>query len=134
MIELYQARVVDLLEAAGIVSGVGSPPDNIRTPYTFVWGPPVVEDSVTAAGCDENVNLEFHIQVVADQAANVHVEVAKVKAAVKDKALPIDGWHCSPLEVIGATQVQTETTPVEPSTNQPVAWCTLHIRFQADKE
>lgn len=132
-IELYQARVASLLLAAGIVSGVGDPPDSISTPYSFVWGPVPVEKSLTVAGQDQSVDLEFHIQVVDDQPAKVLLLAGRVKAAISDQELDIDGWRCSPLKVTGSTDVQTARGAIDPDTNQYPAWCTLHVKFRATK-
>lgn len=133
-IELYQARMAALIEAAGIVSGVGDPPDNIATPFTFVWGPVPVEASHTAAGCDQQVDLEFHVQVVDDQPAKVLLLAGRVKDAIRDKELDIAGWRCFPLKITGSEPVQTARGAIDPDTNQYPAWCTLHVRLQATKE
>ena len=134
MIETYLARIAALIEASGIRSGVGKPPDNLSPPFTFVWGPIPIEDSVTAAGCDEMVDLEFHVQIVHDQSAQVLLLAGQVKKALADQTINIAGWRTFPIKLMDSTPVQTARAVIETTTNQDPAWATLNARFRAVKE
>ena len=134
MIELVYARTADLIQSAGTPCFVGDPPENIPPPYAFVWGPVPTEYALTPAGVDEQVDLEFHVQVVAKEAASVLLLAGALKLLLRGAVLPVEGWRVFPLRVTGSTDVQTARGVVEPATGLYPAWSTLHLRLQATKE
>lgn len=133
MIELVYARAADRVSLVAPCF-VGDPPDNCPVPYVFVWGPLPVEEALTAAGCDDVVDLRFHVTVVDKQAPDVLLLAGRVKESLRDVELSIEGWRTFPLQVTGSEPVQTSRrVPVEESNTYP-AWVVLHLRFQATKE
>ena len=134
MIELVYARVADVLNTEVETCFVGDPPDNIDTPYLFVWGPLPIGGSVTAAGCDETVDTVLHIQVVAKQAPDVLVLAGRVSRALQGLAVDVSDWTVFPLKVAGSTNVQTARGVANETSNTYPAWLTLSARLQATRE
>lgn len=134
MTYLVYANTANLLEAAGVRCEVGDPTDVVDVPYTFVWGPLPVEYALTAAGSDDNLDVEYHVQVVAAYPAAVMKLADQVKNTLRNAVLDLPGFRVFPLKVTGSTPVQTARGVANEDTNTYPAWLTLHLRLQATKE
>lgn len=134
MIELVYAQISAMLDAEVEPCWVGDPPDNIGTPYLFVWGPLPVGEAVSAGGCDESVDRTLYVQVVAKQSPDVFLLAGRVKRALDGFSVGVDGWTVFPLKVTGSTKVQTAGSVANEASNTYPAWLTLEVRLQATKE
>lgn len=134
MIELVYARVADLLNTEVETCFVGDPPDNVPVPYLFVWGPLPVGRALSAAGCDDTVDVTVNVQVVAKQAPDVLVLAGRVSRALQGLTVDVSDWTVFPLKVAGSTNVQTARGVANESSNTYPAWLTLTARLQATRE
>lgn len=130
---LAYMRVADLISEIAPCF-VGDPPDNIPTPYCFVWGPIPVESPRTLAASLETLALPFHVQVVAKQAPDALLLADAVKEALRRAEVQVSGWRVFPLKVTGSEPVQTVRSVANQSSNTYPAWVTLHVLLTAAKE
>ena len=133
MIELLYARVADLITESGTPCFIAEA-KNVEPPYCIVWGQLPVERAFLAAGVDQQVNLDFNVQVVAKDPASVFLLSGEVKRVLQGAVIPAAGWRVFPLKVTGSTQIQIDRGAVEPLTNQYPAFLTLHVNIRASKE
>lgn len=128
-------RLATLTSAGAAVKAyVGDPPSNPGMPFVFVWGPPTLTSSEAMSGCDGDVDVRLHVQVVAPTTANVLALADDVTARLRGWAPTIEGWRCFPLAHVGVTDVRSDNSTVGAQANRAPRYCTVTFRAQATPE
>lgn len=113
---------------------IGDPPSNPGPPFVFVWGPPTLAASEAMSGCDGDVDVRLHVQVVAATTANVLALADDVTAHLRGWAPTVEGWRCFPLAHVGVTDVRADNSTVAAPANRAPRYCTVTFRAQATPE
>lgn len=110
---------------------VGDPPSNPGLPFVFVWGPPTLATSEAVGGCDADVDVRLHVQVVAATTANVLDLADQATARLTGWAPTVPGWRCFPLAHVGVTEVRADNSTVGAPANRAPRYCTITLRARA---
>ena len=113
---------------------VGDPPGNPGLPFVFVWGPPTLAASEAVSGCDGDVDVRLHVQVVAATTVNVLDLADQATARLAGLTPAVDGWRCFPLVHVGVTEVRADNSTVGAPANRSPRYCTVTFRAQATTE
>lgn len=116
---------------APIKAFVGDPPGNPGPPFLFVWGPPTLATSEALSGCDGDVDVRLHVQVVAATTVNVLDLADQVTARLAGWAPSVPGWRCFPLAHVGVTDVRADNSTVAAPANRAPRYCTITLRARA---
>lgn len=110
---------------------VGDPPSNPGLPFVFVWGPPTLATSEAMSGCDADVDVRLHVQVVAATTANVLDLADQATARLAGLTPTVPGWRCFPLAHVGVTEVRADNSTVGAPANRAPRYCTITLRARA---
>ena len=134
----YQAITNRLatLTASGkpVPATLGDPPNNSPLPYTFITPRPATPRSVTAAGCDRELDEYFNVTLVHSSAANVLALCEGATSLLHGWEPVVPGWRTFPLEVVDTQPVQTSTVVMDGQSNTYPRWAVIQCRLQATKE
>lgn len=134
----YQAitnRLATLATSGKLVPAtLGDPPGNQPLPYMFVTPRPATPRSVTAAGCDRELNEVFNVTLVHSSANNVLAMCEGATSLLHGWTPEVPGWRTFPLEVVDTQPVQTSTVVMDGTSNTYPRWAVLQVRLQATKE
>lgn len=111
---------------------VGDPPNATPPPYTFVWGPGMIQDAPTFGGL-RTVDRRLHVTVVHTTPNNALLLASQAEELLSGFVPTVDGWVFSPLTVTGSEPVQTAHSVVETDTNRSAAWLVLHVRLRGQQ-
>lgn len=133
---MYRAykRIKDLVETLGGTCFIGDPPGAAPVPYSFVWGPLPIAESVTVAGIADSIDVRLHLTVVDESPANVQAKANVVAALLQGAELAIPDWRIFGLKVTSANSMETQRGTFNEPTNQYPASIVLEIRLRATKE
>lgn len=127
-----RARLDGLTSAGTAVKAfVGDPPGNPGPPFVFVWGPPTLAASEAMSGCDGDVDVRLHVQVVAPTTANVLDLADQATARLVGWTPSVPGWRCFPLTHVGVTDVRADNSTVGAPANRAPRYCTITLRARA---
>ncbi len=130
-----RARLATLTSTgASVKAYVGDPPANPGLPFVFVWGPPTLATSEAMSGCDGDVDVRLHVQVVAPTTANVLDLADQVTTLLTGEVPTATGWRCFPLAHVGVTDVRSDNSTVGTQANRAPRYCTVTFRAQATPE
>lgn len=138
MIELYKAvkdRLSSLsLSGAVVPCDLGEPTSNRQPPYTFVWGPLPVSESVDAASCGSELDVWVHVTYVHATTWNAMSLGVRVRDLLDGWTPTLAGWRCFPVEVRNDSDPQQNTTVVNGESNTYPRWGVLGVHIRATKE
>ena len=138
MIDLYRAVKARLsaltLSGAVVPCDLGEPTENRQPPYTFVWGPLPVSESVDAASCGSELDVWVHVTYVHSTTWNTMALGACVRDLLDGWTPALTGWRCFPLEVRNDSDPQQSTAVVNGESNTYPRWGVLGVHLRATKE
>lgn len=138
MIEIYkqiQSRLSEIvLAGVAVPCDIGQPTKNRNPPYMFVWGSVPVHESLTAAGCDVNVDEHLKVTFVHTSSWNALQLGEQVRSLLDGWTPQVPGWRVFPIHVDTALPVTPDTTVINGPSNTYPPYGVLEAHVQATKE